>query len=445
MHLQFEKEIQLQDSITEYLYKIVHSWSTWLNIFSFSLIPLFFILDYFIMPSELLFRFAIYRLSATVFAIAHFFIVKNLKPGKSSYIHPYLLNIVVSISITLMTVDLGGFNSSYYAGLNLVIIAVNLLLPWGIFHSALNAGITIFIYIFFNLLVLQVFDGRILINNLFFMFSTSIICVGINSVKHKLIVNEFFQRQEIKEARDALWGEMSIAKRIQTALLPLKKNIAGFEVAATMLPATMVGGDYYDIIKNDRGEQWVTIGDVSGHGVEAGLIMMMVQTSITSCVHSSNSMKPSEVFIEVNKVIRKNLLRLNSKKYMTLSIVKIEDEQLIVAGRHQDFVIYREADHKLEIVPAEGTWLGLSDDISEYTNDTVIPVSKNDIIVLYTDGITEAFDDQDELFGDERFHEIILSHGSQSPRELLQTIVSSVNSHQVDQYDDISLVLLKKV
>ena len=84
---------------------------------------------------------------------------------------------------------------------------------------------------------------------------------------------------ELVKAMSALWGEMELAKKIQTVLLPRAPAISGLEIAAYMRPADEVGGDYYDVI-NAQGIDWLVIGDVSGHGVPAGLIMMMVQTAI---------------------------------------------------------------------------------------------------------------------------------------------------------------------
>ena len=84
-----------------------------------------------------------------------------------------------------MTVDLGGFNSSYYAGLNLVIIGVNLLLPWKAIHSAANSFIIIFMYLFLNIMSGQSYDFSILTSNLFFLCSTAVIAVSINHVKYR--------------------------------------------------------------------------------------------------------------------------------------------------------------------------------------------------------------------------------------------------------------------
>ena len=91
------------------------------------------------------------------------------------------------------------------------------------------------------------------------MLSTVVIAASINHVKYVLIRKEFESRKSLKEARDALWSEIEIAKRIQTALTPPNDIIGGYEISGAMLPATEVGGDYYDIIRTNK-NPWVMIG-----------------------------------------------------------------------------------------------------------------------------------------------------------------------------------------
>lgn len=97
--------------------------------------------------------------------------------------------------------------------------------------------------------------------------------------------------EELTNARNHLWGEMQLARKIQTVLLPKKPVIPGYEIAAYMETADEVGGDYYDVINAD-GKNWLVIGDVSGHGVPAGLIMMMAQTAIHTVLKERPHARP---------------------------------------------------------------------------------------------------------------------------------------------------------
>jgi serine phosphatase RsbU (regulator of sigma subunit) len=343
-----------------------------------------------------------------------------------------------------MTRDLGGFYSSYYAGLNLVIIGVNLLLPWRAKHSALNSGIIIFLYIFANILGIGDYRSNHLINNLFFLCATSIIAVSINYVKHLLIKKEFYLMCELKIARDSIWSEMELAKRIQTALLPDKQKIKGYEIAATMIPAKEVGGDYYDIIETPKGDKWVTIGDVSGHGVDSGLIMMMAQTSILSKVNDNGNCGPSDMLDSINGIIRENISRLGSDHYMTLMAMRLNQSEMTLAGKHQDLIIYRSALNKTETITIPGTWLGITDDIKTSLTELTIEINTGDIVLLFTDGITEAANAGGEMFSQERLAQALNKYADLPVGKLRDKIIEEVMSFQEEQLDDMTLVVIKK-
>jgi serine phosphatase RsbU (regulator of sigma subunit) len=433
-----------ENDFTQYLDNIIHEWSKTLTTLAFTLVPAFFLLDYFTMPKELLPRFGVYRLISTLICLAQYFVIRNTRPGNASYYHGYFVSINVGGVIALMTIDLGGFNSSYYAGLNLVMIGVNLLLPWRALHSAINSLIIIAMYVIFNIMAGLDYSAPVLTNNLFFLSSTAIIAVSINLVKHKLVKKEFFLLVELKKARDALWSEIELAKRIQTALLPDREKIRGYEIAAAMLPAKEVGGDYYDIIETPKGDKWVTIGDVSGHGVDSGLIMMMAQTSISAMVGNCSGCQPSEVLRRVNHVIKENIARLGSDHYMTMMAIHLNESQMTVAGKHQDIIIYRSALNKTEVISTNGTWLGITDNIENYLTDVTEKIDDGDIVLLFTDGITEAASKDGEMYGQERLEQSFNQYADLPVNRLRDKIVEDVKDFQEEQFDDMTLVVIKK-
>ncbi|MBW1681942.1 MAG: SpoIIE family protein phosphatase [Deltaproteobacteria bacterium] len=427
-----------------YLTGIIHDWSKVLTTLAFTLVPVFFILDYFTMPEELLPRFGIYRLVSTVIVLVQYFIIRHTKPSKSSYYHGYFVSINVGGIIALMTMDLGGFDSSYYAGLNLVIIGVNLLLPWRAVHSAANSLIIISLYLFFNLLGGKAFSTSSLVDHLFFLCSTAIIAVSINHVKYKLVKKEFSLLVELKNARDALWSEMELAKRIQTALLPKKDHMSGYEIAAAMYPAKEVGGDYYDIIETPAGDKWVTMGDVSGHGVDSGLIMMMAQTSITSMVCNNSNCGPSKVLGSVNRVIRENLSRMGSDHYMTMMALRLNETSFTFSGKHQDIIIYRSRRNRTEVIPTKGTWLGIADQIDKYLEDTQVRINDGDVLLLFSDGITEATSLGGDMYGQERLEAALNQYADLPVVQILEKLIAQVNAFQDQQTDDMTMVVIKK-
>jgi len=423
---------------------LIHQWLRTLAPLTFTLVPIFFILDFFTMPRELLQQFGIYRLISTIIVISQFFIIRNTKPNKYSYIHGYLISLNVGGIIALMTVDLGGFNSSYYAGLNLVIIGVNLLLPWKTIHSAINSTLVLLMYVSFNLISGQSYEIPSMINNLFFLLATAVVAVSINHVRYKMVRQEFDLREELQVARDALWSEMELAKRIQTALLPINENIKGYNIAATMSPAREVGGDYYDIIESSSDDKWVTIGDVSGHGVDSGLIMMMAQTSILSIIQNNKFSKPSTVLSSVNSIIRENISRLGSDHYMSLMAIRFNGSGMTFAGKHQDVIIYRSTSNKTEIIPSTGTWLGIADNIGSYLKDSSIKLDDGDIVLLFTDGITEANNNSGDMFGQERLKQALHLYADLPVGKLLDNIMRDVKAYSHEQMDDMTLLAIKK-
>ncbi len=440
-----------------YLQGLVGEWTQVLCLLGAGLIPLFFLLDYFTHPPEFHVRFAVYRACATVLVLIQYAVVRFTKPGKWYPAHGYFFSFVVSLMIVRLTTDLGGFNSSYYAGLILVIMAVNMLLSWNPIHSGMNGLLVMFLYVTMNAILGAPFDLKILVNNLYFLGSSVIITTAISWVRFKLVRSEYYlrmqlttanqeldrSRAEVLNARDALWGEMQLAKMIQTALLPTSDKVGPYEVAALMIPADVVGGDYFDIIETEHGERWVGFGDVSVHGVDSGLIMMMAQTAIQTVVHQRAGLRPSEVLNHVNRVLKANIARLGTDLYMTLLLFRLESDHVLFAGKHTDVLLYRARQKKAQVVPTNGSWLGIADDISSVLEDHRQPIFPGDILLLYTDGITEARNQAGDIYGEEKLMNVFESHANLPLRRLGGEIFGEVHHFEAERTDDITILLLK--
>lgn len=425
-----------------YMRSVIHEWSRTLAGLGTTLIPLSFLLDWVLAPPELLGRFTAYRAAATALVVAQALVLKATHAGPLSYLHGYFFSVVVASMISAMTTDLGGFNSTYYAGLSLVMVAVNLMLPWRAIHSAFNSLLVIAIYVTVNLTrpSPEPVHLELAVNNLYFLVATAVVSVAINFVKEKLIRQEFFGRRDLKDARDALWSEMAVAKRIQTSLLPRVQRLPGWEVAAVMLPADEVGGDYYDVMVNDAGELWVAIGDVSGHGVESGLIMMMTQTSVATAVSQSSGLLPSAVLRQVNRVITENIARLRADRYMSLTAMVVRGDQLVFAGKHQDFFVWRADEGRVERVETWGTWLGVTEALGEHVRDDAVRLGPRDVVLLFTDGVTEASNVWGRMYGQERLQQLLQKHAGLELEELVRRIVRDVSERMAEQTDDLTLL-----
>jgi serine phosphatase RsbU (regulator of sigma subunit) len=297
-----------------------------------------------------------------------------------------------------------------------------------------------------------------LVNHLYFLCSTVIIAVAISIVKYRLVEKEYRareeltranadldrSRQELAAARDALWGEMEVAKRIQTALLPPSGRVGPWEIAARMQPADEVGGDYYDIIQTPDGDRWLAIGDVSGHGVESGLVMMMTQTSILALVQENPQLGPAGVFRAVNGVLMENIERLGTGRYMTLNLVKLHEDRLTVAGKHQDILVWRRASGRVESVSNDGCWIGLSRELNGEVKDHELAMSEGDVALFYTDGATEAMSPSGEMYGDERLATALARVASRSPAEALEALFAEVTAFRGRQDDDVTMMLVAR-
>ena len=436
-----ELETQKQ-TFDEFITDLERKWIRITLLLGITLVPIFGILDFVIIPeeqqSDMVYFWAL-RAVVTLLCFVQFLLLR-FTPDFAVTGHGFFFTFTVGGMIAHMTTMLGWFDSSYYAGINLVIIAVNLLLPWKAFNGAVNGIMIMVVYVIMNLLSLEKdIQYQPMINNLYFMGGTVIISVTISHLKRNLTQAEF-------EARTALWGEMEIAKKIQTALLPRIKSISEYDISAIMLPASEVGGDYYDILETrDENRSWVCMGDVSGHGVEAGLIMMMTQTSVQSIINREPDISPSQLLIEVNETLKENISRLGENKYLTILALKLNGDQVTVSGKHQDILIYRQATGEVEVIKTQGFWLGISKNIGKAFSDTVFTVNTGDVILLYTDGVTELAEEDGEMYSVERlelkFKEYIRSGKID---DSLEYLLEDLRNHSEVSDDDISLMLMKK-
>ena len=438
---------------------LVHAWTGHVATIGITLVPLFLSLDWLTMPPELVGRFAWYRAITTALLCVQLLVIRKTHPLPTSFLHGYAITMLVGGVIAWMTVDLGGFDSTYYAGLNLVIVAVGLLLPWRPLHTALSGSLVVGMYVLLNLSWGGAFHAAMLVNHLFFLVSTVVIAVAISVVKYRLIEKEYRAREdlthanadldrsrrELKAARDALWGEMEVAKRIQTALLPPCGRMGPWDVAARMQPAEEVGGDYYDIIRTAGGQSWVAIGDVSGHGVESGLVMMMTQTSILSLLQEKPELGPAGIFRAVNGVLMQNIERLGNGRYMTLNLVQLHDDRLTVAGKHQDILVWRRATGRVEAVTNEGCWIGISRELNGEVTDHELAMGAGDVALFFTDGATEAMSPSGEMFGDARLAGALTRVADRPPAEALDALFAEVGAFRGRQDDDVTMMLVRRV
>lgn len=245
-------------------------------------------------------------------------------------------------------------------------------------------------------------------------------------------------------AQEQLRKELEIAAQIQTSIVPEKIDVPGMEVSARMLAAADVGGDYYDFINVQDG-CWIGVGDVAGHGLTAGLIMMMIQSVVSSLARANPTAKPSELVSIVNEVMFDNIRsRLKQGEHVTFCLAHYRrDGRVTFAGAHEEIIVCPAAGGPCRRVATPGTWLGAVHDVGRFTTDSELRLEKGDLLVFYTDGITEAMDEEGEQFGIERLCSEIEAARGQAPAKIRDRVLAAATSWSKEQADDITLVVIR--
>ncbi|MCS6913868.1 MAG: SpoIIE family protein phosphatase [Myxococcales bacterium] len=259
-------------------------------------------------------------------------------------------------------------------------------------------------------------------------------------------------REELR-SKERLEREMEIATVIQTLLLPAQPSLDGFEVAARMVPAEEVGGDFYDLHQG-AGGGWVAIGDVSGHGVTSGLIMMMVQSMLSALARRPpeevEDTSPRQVLQIINAALYDNLrVRMHDDNYMTMVLLQHRGGgRFRYAGAHESLLVHRCATGVVESLPTDGTWLGLQEDIGPFLEERKLELHPGDTLLLYTDGVTEAKSPQGVQFDVVRLREV-LQRCAAAPRATAERIrdgiIEEVMAWSRARQDDVTVLVLRRL
>jgi len=249
-----------------------------------------------------------------------------------------------------------------------------------------------------------------------------------------------------KAEKERLEQELEIATRIQTSILPRDLAVENLEIAATMVPATEVGGDYYDVLPGSGG-CWLGIGDVAGHGLRPGLVMMMLQSMVAALGRENFAAAPSELVKIVNAVLYDNVRnRLGQDEHATLTLLRyFASGELVFAGAHEDLVILRAATGRCERIETVGTWVGATEDIADATEDQHARLEDGDVLLLFTDGAIEAANAAGEHYGIERLCAELEAARGAPVAEIRDRLLASVQGFLAVQDDDIALLVARHV
>jgi serine phosphatase RsbU (regulator of sigma subunit) len=245
-----------------------------------------------------------------------------------------------------------------------------------------------------------------------------------------------------------LGAELEVTRKLQQMLLPTPeelRHIDGLDIACYMAPADEVGGDYYDVLQHN-GHIKIGIGDVTGHGLESGVVMLMTQ-AIVRALLTNGETDPVRFLDTVNRALYGNVQRMGTDKNLTLALLDYAAGEVRLSGQHEELLVVRREGcvERVETIDL-GFPIGLVDEIADYIQHRTVVLQPGDGVVLYTDGITEAENAAGEQYGLERLCVVVRAHWAQPAETIKEAVVADVRrhigGHQV--YDDLTLVVAKQ-
>jgi len=254
-------------------------------------------------------------------------------------------------------------------------------------------------------------------------------------------------RQAAEKKR--LEEELRIAREIQMSLLPDGPlRMRGLTVAALCVPAREVGGDYYDFFPLGERRLGVLIADVAGKGTSAALYMAELKGLVLGLSQIWSS--PRQLLIEANRILADNLA---SRAFITMTygVLDLDARRMTYARAGHTPLIYVPGKGRgAQVLTPNGMVVGLrlpgaEEKFAELLEEQTLSLEPGDVILLYTDGISEAMNPESDLFGEARLSRIVEEHGHLEPMELRERILREVEAFAAgtDQHDDMTMILLK--
>jgi serine phosphatase RsbU (regulator of sigma subunit) len=243
-----------------------------------------------------------------------------------------------------------------------------------------------------------------------------------------------------------LQRELEVARRVQLSFLPrVVPEITGLEIASTCIPATEVGGDYFDFVTLGPHRLGVAIGDVSGKGISAAFYMTLTKGFFRAQARLLDS--PREVLIRINELFWENAER----RHFVSMVYGIFDTKRgtfrFARAGHNPIVLGRARQRDYEVLCPRGIALGLTNGplFAQVIDELELSIQPGDCFVFYTDGFTEAMDRRNEEFGEERLHALVAEHAGASSRQLLRAVERRVRAFVggMPQHDDMTMVVVR--
>ncbi len=254
--------------------------------------------------------------------------------------------------------------------------------------------------------------------------------------------------EQLRGENVRLGAELDVARRLQMMVLPPEREtqaIVDLDIACFMRPADEVGGDYYDVLQVGD-SVYLGIGDVTGHGLPAGIVMLMAQTAFLT-LSQSGERDMQQIVSVLNSVLYHNIVRIQEDKNMTLSLLEYHQREFTIVGQHESVLICR-TNGQIEIIDTLdlGLPMGLEEDISGFVTARQMRLEPDDVMLLYTDGVTEAENSAHQQFGIPNLAASLARYHDLSASDIRSRVIDDVYTFigNTRIYDDISLLVIKQ-
>ncbi len=264
---------------------------------------------------------------------------------------------------------------------------------------------------------------------------TTIASVAAIKIEHERLIEERFEKRRMEE-------ELKVASEIQMRLQPVAPpQLPGWDMTAVSFPCREIGGDYYDYIPRRDGKMALAVGDVSGKGTGAALLMSSVHAAVRA--QSQTGASISEIMAEVNSYIYENS---PSSKYLTLfySVLDPMTGELVYSNGGHNIPLLMRTNGEMVKLDKGGLPVGLMPNMS-YDEDRVT-FTVGDVLVIYSDGITESVNLQDDEFGEERLIEVIKKNLHRSASGIRDRIDEALSRFvgTAAPVDDMTVMIIKR-
>jgi len=273
--------------------------------------------------------------------------------------------------------------------------------------------------------------------------------IGAIAAVFNEITNKFKVAQNSILEQEKMQKEMEVAKEIQHSLLPRHKpEVSGYDISPLYQAAAEVGGDYYDFVQVDEDTIGVVVADVSGKGVPGSLVMTMIRTALR--MEARGNKNASDVMAKMNTFVTDDMKK---GMFVTMFYVIVDSKNRTISyssAGHNPMILFRAETNETFFLNPKGFPVGISLPDEELFRKSItlekIKLKKDDMLLIYTDGVTEAMNAMRDQYGEERLLRAIKQWGKLSPEEFIEKLDLDIKKFTAGhpQNDDITVVAIKE-